>query len=222
RESAAELGRTKGALENQNAEQARRESDGTAPARVEEMNAEMCRLRESEAAHQAELAEMERRVRESVAGLARATADLEKERGERRRIEQRSVALTTQLHELHEGLKHHLESERASQSRLSDLEDQLREREEALAQAQASLQKEAADHHLAEEQLRAVGDMSAQLRKHLTLFEESKKVFKRAQEQLEAQLAAQQKTLAESEARLQKEAAERARLEQALAAAQRD
>jgi len=75
---------------------------------------------------------------------------------------------------------------------------------------------------LAEEQLRAAGDMSAELRKYLSLFEESKKVFKRVQENLESQLHASRNTLKENEAKLQKEASERQRVEEALAAAQRN
>jgi len=84
------------------------------------------------------------------------------------------------------------------------------------------LQREAAERQLAEEQLKAVCDMSAQLRKYLSLFEESKKVFKRTQEDLESRLQTSLKAVGETDSRLQKEANERQRLEEALASAQRN
>jgi chromosome segregation ATPase len=223
RETASELGRTKGAMENLQAERARLQAEqGNTPAVAAELGQEMCRLRENEAAHLAELAELERRVRDSVVSLARATADLDKERGERRRIEQRSATLTSHLHELHEGLKQHLDSEGAAQARVGELELQLREREETIARVSGELHKEAADRQLAEDHLRAVGDMSAELRKHLSLFEESKKVFHRAQEELESRLASTQRSLNETTEKLQSESGEKMRLEQTLQATRRD
>ena len=155
-------------------------------------------------------------VRDGIATLARVTADLEKERAERRRIEARLSALSEQLEELHEELRQNLESQRAMQHRVAELEEQLQQRDDALGRLNADLQKEAADCRLAEEQLRSVGDMSAQLRQYLALFEESKKVFRRTQEQLETRLQANLSALSESESRLQKESSERQRLEEAL------
>jgi len=66
-----------------------------------------------------------------------------------------------------------------------------------------------------------VGDMSAQLRQYLTLFEESKKVFKKTQDQLEARLQNSMANAKAADDRLQGEVAERARLEEALASAER-
>ena len=218
-ESAAELGRAKAAVQSQTEMQAR---SAAALGSAEDFGLELCRLRENEAAHVAELSELERRVRDSVASLARVTAELEKERAERRRVEHRCAALGVQMQELHIELKQHLESEKATQSRLSDLEQQLHERGEAINRARAELHKETADRQLAEEQLRAAGDMSAQLRKYLSLFDESKKVFKRAQEDLEAKLQVSHAAVSEVEAKLQKEISERQRLDEALQAAQRN
>ncbi len=223
RESVADLGRTKAALENHAMERGRLESaQPGAAGNGEDLAKELYRVRENEAARAAELTELERRVREGVACLARVTADLERERGERRRVEQRGAALANQLQALHEQLKQYLESEKSTQDRITNLEQELRERNDAIARVSADLQKETAERHLAEEQLRAAGDMSAELRKYLSLFEESKKVFKRAQEELESQLQAKQKTLSEIETKSQKEAGERRQLEDALAAAQRE
>src|SRR5712692_9378583 len=176
---------------------------------------------ESETADPGEIAELEARVRDGVATQTRLTADLEKERGERRRSERRAASLSAQLEKLHADLSQHLESERAAHNRISDLEAQLREKEEAVNRAAAQLQQETADRQLAEEQLRAVGDMSAQWRQYASLFDESKQVFKRAQADLEARLQANLDSLSECESKLQQEAGERQRLEEALAAAKR-
>jgi PAS domain S-box-containing protein len=221
RETAAELARAKVALENQTAEWTRSESnDGNPTDNTKRFGEELCRLRENAAAHGAEISELEQRVRESVASLARVTVDLEKERGERRRVEQRSASLTAQLQQLHGELKQHLESQRGTQDRVGDLEQQLRDSEGLVARVSADWQKETTDRQLAEEQLRAVGDMSAQLRKYLSLFEESKKVFKRTQDAQESRLKASLDALSEKETKLQQEASERQRLEKALAVAQ--
>jgi chromosome segregation ATPase len=170
---------------------------------------------------QAELAELEQRIRDGVISLARTTADLEKERGERRRMEQRNTTLASQLQELHEELKQHLASERSSQNRLAELEHQVHEREQAMSRSSADVHKERTERQLAEQQLRASGDLSGQLRNCLAAFEEAQKAFKRRQEELQARLQASLHTVSESEARLQKETSERQRLEEALAAAQR-
>ena len=222
-ESAAQPGHSQGPRQDQSGQSVRPQSvHRNSTDNPDGLRAQLSRLREHEAAHVAELAAMDRRMRETVASLARATADLEKERGERRRVEQRSASLAIQLQELHEDLRQHLESERTIQSRITDLEQQLRERDETAARTSADLQKETSERQLAEEQLRAVGDLRDQLRKYLSLFEESKKVFNRAQEELGSQLQAKLTALSESESKLQKEASERLRLEEALTTAQRN
>jgi PAS domain S-box-containing protein len=220
RESAAELGRAQAALANQST--AKTTSDSATPtAQSAEVQQELSRLRETEAAQTAELAEMERRVRDTVTSLARVTADLEKERGERRRVEARSTSLTAQLQELHESLKQHLESERSTQERIHQLEQHVLERDDLNSRVQADLQKEAAARQLAEDQLRATEDLKAHLRNCLASFEQAKTGFRRMQEELNTRLKASQAALTESEARAQKEAGERQRAEEGLAAARR-
>jgi len=177
--------------------------------------------RHTQSAHEAEVADLEKRVRESAAGCARATAELEKERADRRRLEQRVASLSSQLPELHRQLKEHLDAEGQHHQRIAELEKQLQEREEALMRASADLEKEKEEHQLAEEQLRETGEISEKLQESLTAFEATKVSFQRTQEQLEAQVQASARDLGESEARFQKEAAERQRAEEALAAAKR-
>jgi PAS domain S-box-containing protein len=218
REGVADLARARAAAENRAAVA---ESHPSASSHADSLVKDLHRLRENEAASAAEVSELERRIRDGVTSLARVTADLETERSERRRVEQRLATLTSQLEQMHLDLKQHLESERAGQARVTELEQQVRERERALVRFRADLQKESGNRELAEQQLQAVGDMSAQLRQYLSLFEDSKKVFKRTQEQLEAKLQATHESLAEAEAKLQKEIDERRGLEASLSTAQR-
>jgi DNA repair exonuclease SbcCD ATPase subunit len=177
--------------------------------------------RHAQSVHRAEVAELEKRLREGAAGFARATADLERERADRRRLEQRVASLASQLPELHRQLKEHLDSEGQHHQRIAQLEKQLQEREEALTRASADLEKEKEENRLAGEQLRETGEIAEKLQESLTAFEATKASFQRTQEQLEAQVQTSAKDLKESEARFQKETAERQRVEETLAAAKR-
>jgi chromosome segregation ATPase len=218
RDSVAELGRAKAALEAQSVQRASEEPAGNS----EELNRELLHLRESEAARGAELAELERRLHDNVATLARVTADFEKERGERRRVEQRASTLTVQLQELHGNLQQHLESDRSAQERTAQLEQQLQEREEIAARAGADLQKEATARQLAEQQLQTTGELITHLRNCVTSFDQAKGGFKRRQDELETRLQASRKELNEAEAKLQQELTERRRLEETLTTVRRN
>jgi chromosome segregation ATPase len=153
--------------------------------------------------------------------LARATADFEKERAERRRADHRVDSLTEQLQELHGQIKVHLDSELANKNRMVDLEQRLRQNEEQSSRIHDDLQKERTDRQLVEQQVRAADALSSQLRNCLTSFDLAKEGFKRAQTQLEARLQASQVALKDAESKLQQEMAERQRKEEALAEAQR-
>jgi chromosome segregation ATPase len=165
--------------------------------------------------------ELERQVREGVATLAHATAELENEKGERRRAEQRIAALSVQLQNLHDELSQHLEAQRGNQHKLDALEQQIEERDEALARARADLQKEAAERRLVEEELRTAADLGRQMQNNLALYEETRNVFKSSQDQLETRLQASLGALNESESKFQKESNERRRLMEALEESQR-
>jgi len=186
------------------------------------LNAELCRLREGHGSVEAQLLESQRQIQEGVTRLARATADFEKERGERRRAEHRVDSLTEQLQELHGQIKAHLDSGLANQSRMTNLEQHLRQNEDQLARVNDDLQKERTDRQLVEQQLRAADALSSQLRNCLTSFDLAKEGFKRAQVQLEARLQASQAALNESESKLKQEIAERLRRDEAMAEAQRN
>jgi hypothetical protein len=183
---------------------------------------ELRNLRESEAAHKADVFEMEGRLAESIALLARATAELETERSERQRLEQRSTSLTAEMQDLHRELQQRLGSEQANEQRIAELMKQLHEREETVTRVSMDLQKEVINRQAAEEHLRATGDMSDQLRNHLSLIEEAKQVFASREADLESRLQASLDACREREASVQKEANERRRLEESLQDAQRE
>jgi chromosome segregation ATPase len=168
-----------------------------------------------------DMAALQQRFDEAAAARSRLNADLERERAERRRLEQRATSLAAQLQEMHSRTGQHLEAERLSQDRISALEQQLREREDALARATTDLEKESAEHHSAEEQLRVAGDLIAQLKNSLASFDGAKKAMQRRHEELEKQLQASVSAATDNEARADKESRERERLEKALIAAER-
>ena len=168
-----------------------------------------------------ELAALQQRLDEAVAGRSRLSADLERERAERRRLEQRATSLAAQLQEMHSRTGQHLEAERLSQDRISALEKQMSEREDALARTTADLERELAEHHSAEEQLRAASDLIAQLKNSVSSFEGAKKAMQRRHDELEKQLQSRVSAATDNEARADKESRERERLEKALLAAER-
>ncbi len=214
-ESGGELKRVKSELDRQVGERTRLESEyqnlSKGSASLGQQVSRLCDSR----------APVEGRVRESVSALARATADLEKERSQRRQLEQRVAFLTSQLQNLHEELRRHLEVEKVSQDRIAEIEQLLREREETLNRANADLEKEIADRQLAEAQLQASGEVGSQLKQQFSLLDEAKAVFKRAQEELEARLEVTARELDAAQGKLQKSNGEKQRLQTSLADAQR-
>jgi chromosome segregation ATPase len=128
RESEEECAKAKAGLSGQSGGRSRGD---TAYRRITEgsndLSKELSRLRQNEVTHAAELAELERRVREGVTALSKVTTEVERERDERRKVEQRFATLSVQLQELHVELRRHLETERTSQHRVTELEQKLRD-----------------------------------------------------------------------------------------------
>jgi chromosome segregation ATPase len=222
-ESVAELERVKVELEQHAKERTRLETEHRSfTETTEALGVELRHLRESEAAHKADVGEMEGRLAESIALLARVTTELETERSERQRLEQRAASLVAEMQDLHKELQQHLGSEQANEQRIAGLMQQLREREDAVTKVSMDLQKEMLNRQAAEEHLRATADMSDQLRNHFSLIEEAKQVFASRESDLESRLQASLDALREREASVQKEANERRRLEETLQEAQRE
>jgi epidermal growth factor receptor substrate 15 len=177
--------------------------------RVQELEKQQ---RSTELAFRTEVAELEHRVRQGVESLARSTAELEKERVERKRIEDHAASLAGRMQELHEELSRHLAAEQAAQQRIGKLETNLRQRDEAANRLLAQLQQKVADHQLAEEQLREAAQREEQLQKNVVLFEQARKIYMDTQVGLESKLVAGLNALRDSDAHVQKETSERRQL----------
>lgn len=235
-EAAQRNGELQGQLELQENDLARLKADlEESQARSRELEAENQSLQETKAVTEqqapaapveagpspSEMAELQQRLDEASAARARLSAELERERAERRRLEQRAASLTTQLQEMHSRTGQQLEAERLSQERISSLEQQLREREDALSRATTDLEKEAAESRSADEQLKVAGDLIARLQNSVASFDGAKKAMQKRHEELEKQLQASLHAATENESQAGKEARERERLEKALASADR-
>ncbi len=79
-------------------------------------------------------------VRHGVAALAKVTAELAKERGERQRAEQRAAELGARLQALHDDLRRTLEAERQDLARITALEEQQRQNAQTIEQRTAALE----------------------------------------------------------------------------------
>jgi len=166
--------------------------------------------------------ELEQQVRQGVAALAKATAELAKERGERQRAQQRAAELNARLQALHDDLRRTLQSQREDLARIAAVEEDNRQIAQALEQRTADVEQHKAEHRLADEQLQKAKEANAQLRKDLAFFEEASKKFGGGRQELMARLEASLNAARENEARLQKETTERQRLAEELESAQHE
>lgn len=186
-------------------------------ARVKELERQ---LQTAATERTAQVGELEQRIRQGVAGLARASAELSQEQGQRQRSEERAAALSTRLQQLHEEFGRTLEAQRASLERITSLEDQLRQSEQSLVRRTADFEQQQAGRQLAEEQLHKAKELNFQFRKNLSFYEAANKTFDRTRQDLETRLAAGLTALQESDARFQRESADRQRLAEKLDALQ--
>lgn len=177
-------------------------------------------LVQTETTYRAEVSKIEQRVHQGVETLGRVTAELEQERGDRQRVEQRATALTERLQELHEELSRHLDGERARDCKILNLEEQLLQQKDTVARLTSDLKQESTDRQLAEERGRAAEALNDELRQHLSHFEKAKQVFKRTQSEFESRLESSLGSLRATETNLQTGNSERQRLENALREAQ--
>jgi chromosome segregation ATPase len=216
-----DLAISKTEIEKQNSARQRLEAenrtltDANAKAQVE-----LAELAKSAAAPK-RVAELEQRVNEGVSALARMTAELQGERAERERAEKCASSAAAHLQQVNEKLNRHLETERTSRARIAELEKTIHDRGDALARASASLRKESKERHIAEKQLRLVSEIGTRLETNLGSLEEAKQSFDVALKQKEEQFQAVERSLADAHSRLEKELAERRRIEGLLTDAQR-
>lgn len=171
----------------------------------EEADAEIARLKESTAIAPGDRA-------------ARIEAELERERGEKRRLEQRVAGLNKHLEELHARTSSYFETERVTQEKLAAIDRELHERNDDLSRAQADLQKAAADRTAALEQLRAGEALMKELREAAGVYSSAKDALQRRHEQVEARLQAVEKSAAEALSQLKNERGQRIKVEEDLTA----
>jgi DNA-binding response OmpR family regulator len=166
--------------------------------------------------------ELEQQIRQGVAALARATAELAKERGERQRAQQLAADLNGRLQTLHQDFSRTLQIQGEHLSRISSLEQGHDHAKQALDKSAADLEQHQAERGAAEEQLHKSKESNTQLRKDVAFFEEANKRSDAARHELQNRLESSLSAARENEARLQQEADERKRLAESLDEARRE
>jgi DNA-binding response OmpR family regulator/chromosome segregation ATPase len=180
------------------------------------------KLQAALAAPHPQATEYEERISQSVAALARVTADLASERGERQRSDERAAALNLRLQGLHAESARLLQSQRADQERIANLETQLRQLDDTAGRRALDLDQQKAECLLAEEQLQTAKEQNAQLRKRLSAFERAHHTMNSTQGDLHSRLQSALDAAQQSESMLQRESAESQRLATALDGTQRE
>jgi DNA-binding response OmpR family regulator len=215
-----ELGALRQAHEDLAAKLAQEQKAGAeSAARLNQLNAQAT---QSDAGCGAPASDLEDQVRQGVAALARATAELAKERGERQRSQQRAADLNGRLQAMHEDLRRTLEGQREDLARISALDEEQRQTKLALDARTADLEQQQAERRLAEEQLQKTKEANAQLRKDLSFFDAANRKFDGARQELQNGLETTLSAARQNEVRFQQEATERQRLADSLEAAQRE
>jgi len=189
---------------------------------VADFHAQMRDLKRELEFAQADLGDYEGRLNQSVARIARVTADLAQEKGARQRSEERALALDLRVRELHEELTRLLQLQSSSQERMVALESQVAQRDELIAQRTADLNQEQADRQITAEHLQKALDLNDHLRKSLSFLEAAQKRSDHIRQDLEARLEATLNRLQETDAQLQGESGERQWLAATLEAAQQE
>ena len=164
----------------------------------------------------ASASEVELQLRQAVASLARATAELAQERGQRQRSEQRATDLNTRMQTLHQDLSRTLQAQHEDLARITALEEQQRQMAETLEERAADLEQAQAERRLADEQVQKANNLHAQLHKDVAFLEEANKRAETSRQELQSRMEASLNATREAEARLQQEKAERQRLSDAL------
>jgi chromosome segregation ATPase len=218
------------------AEQQNLAAQQQAEARCSELEAELKNLRDSasatpklSAAPEGKSAEADSTngasagdLEQGVAALAKATAELARERGERQRSHQLATDLSARLVALHQDCSRTLQAQGENLSRITALEQQHAQAVQALERCQADLEQQQAERQLAEAQVQKAREANAQLRKDLCFFEETNTRSDSSRQDLQKRLEARLNAARDNEARLQQEVAERKRLAESLEESQRE
>ncbi len=166
--------------------------------------------------------ENERGSAQATPAPGRITAELEKERAERKRSEQRIASLSEQLQQLHRQLSENLESERSCQTKIADAEQRLEEFEGELQESRRALKDEQHQRELDSQELTALKELNSRLETDLSALELSHTEIKKGHEELLVRLEAGLASITNRDSELQKAVLERQRLENDLATTQRE
>jgi hypothetical protein len=151
---------------------------------------------------------------------AAIAAELEQEREERRRLEQRSAALTAQVSALHLQVSENLEIESRNQKKVTALEEQLRESRNQVTQLKSDLAHEREKANAVEQKVEAANAVSSGLTAEMEALKLVHEALARTQAECESQLKAVNDDLRQAQEALATETAKRQELELALAKAQ--
>lgn len=179
-------------------------------------------LQSDKGAREAQIAELEQQIAQGVANLARVTAALSKETGERQRSDERAAALNLQLQELHAQSGRFLEGQRADQGRIANLEEQVRRRDEAMSRSASELEQHKSEGRLLKEQLQKTRELNGHFRKNLSVFKEAHQKLNGNQKELQERFEGALEALQKNGSRLEREMSERHRLAAALETTQRE
>jgi chromosome segregation ATPase len=146
--------------------------------------------------------------------------ELEQEREERRRLEQRAASLTAQVSALHLQVGENLDIESRNQKKVAALEEQLRESRTQVTQLKSDLASERQKTTLAEEKAEAANAVAASITEQLEALKVLHEALGRTQAESESQLKTVSSELHESQNALSAETAKRQELELALTRAQ--
>ena len=165
--------------------------------------------------------ELEQQVRQGVAALAKATAELAKERGERQRAHQLATDLNHRLQTLHQDFSRTLHVQGEHLARITTLEQEHDQAKQAWEKCKADLEQHQAERASFDEEIQKLKDSNGQLRKDVAFFEEANRRSDAAKHELQNRLEASLNGAKENETRLLQETAERKRLADSLEATQR-
>ncbi len=138
-------------------EQLKRAGDDLAAGKAE--NRDLTESAEKQAALEKKANELEERVRRHALSLAKADAELERQRADRERAEKSASSAAAHIEKLEEKLRRQVDFERASLRKIEDLERTLLDRGDDLARAYAALRIEVKERQAAERQSRLASEM---------------------------------------------------------------
>lgn len=167
-------------------------------------------------------ADAQRQLEVTAATLARLKGEVERERSERTRAEERAATLAAQVKGLHQQLSESLGFEEGSQKRIAAAEEEARLVREELADCQAALKNEELERKTADEQIAALRELNTHLETSRKLFEEAKKSFEIRRAELEKQLETGRALIKQTEGALEEEMKLRQETARKLSALQRE